>query len=133
MRYSVPVRCLGQRVEVRHEVDAETIELRWAAEVVATHRIASAEVREVWDGAHFAQAQEAALGRNRRHHLRLVPPEAPAASVQERLELGDGDYDVEPLDLGRYDIDRPHPTIDAAPTDASTGHTEDGSGVGGQP
>ena len=131
VRYSVPVRCLGQRVEVRHEVDAETIELRWAAEVVATHRIASAEVREVWDGAHFAQAQEAALGRNRRHHLRLVPPEPPATPMQERLELGAGDYEVEPLDLGRYDIDRLHPTIAAAPADASSGRTEHGSGTGG--
>ena len=40
VRYSVPPRCLGQRVEVRQEVDADTIEVRWAGEVVARHTLA---------------------------------------------------------------------------------------------
>ena len=104
VRYSVPVRCLGQRVEVRQEVDDERIEIRWAGEVVRTHRLATGDVAEVWDGDDFAQAQAAALGRHRRH-LHVVAPEASPAPAQERLELGEGDYDVEPLDLGRYDLD----------------------------
>jgi hypothetical protein len=29
VRYSVPPRCLGQRVEVRHEVESAAIEIRW--------------------------------------------------------------------------------------------------------
>ena len=30
VRYSVPPRCLGQRVEVRQEVESDSIEIRWA-------------------------------------------------------------------------------------------------------
>lgn len=104
VRYSVPVRCLGQRVEVRQEVDGDRIEVRWAGEVVRTHRFATGDLREVWDGDDFAQAQAAALSRHRRH-LRLVAPDTVPEPVQERLELGEGDFDVEPLDLGRYDVD----------------------------
>ncbi len=103
VRYSVPVGCLGQRVEVRQEVDGDRIEVRWAGEVVRTHRFATGDVREVWDGDDFAQAQAAALGRHRRHLHVLPPPET--APVQERLELGQGDYDVVPVDLARYDVD----------------------------
>jgi hypothetical protein len=91
-------------VEVRAEVDAEAIEIRWAGELVGTHRLATGEADEVWDAAHFAAAQAAALGRHRRH-LHVVGPDDGPAPVQARLELGAGDYDVAPLDLGRYDLD----------------------------
>lgn len=104
VRYSVPVACLGQRVEVRQEVDAERIEIRWAGELVRAHGLAAGDVREVWDGDDFAQAQAAALGRHRRH-LHVVPPNAAPEPAQERLELPGGDYDVEPLDLARYDLE----------------------------
>lgn len=104
VRYSVPVRCLGQRVEVRQEVDSDRIEIRWAGELVRSHGLAAGDVKQVWDGDDFAQAQAAALGRHRRH-LHVVAPEEPPAPTQERLELGNGDYDVEPLDLNRYDVD----------------------------
>ena len=39
VHYSVPPRCLGQKVEVRDEVDSSTIEIRWAGEVVGTHTV----------------------------------------------------------------------------------------------
>lgn len=128
VRYSVPVRCLGQRVEVRQEVDAEHIEIRWAGELVRTHRIAGGDVREVWDGDDFAQAQAAALGRHQRH-LRLVVPDAAPEPAQERLEL-EGDYDVEPPDLARYALDRPHPGVDPSLPGASTAPSEGGRGAG---
>ncbi len=130
VRYSVPVRCLGQRAEVRQEIDAGRIEVRWAGEVVAIHRIPDGEVREVWDGDHFAQAQAAALGRHRRH-LRVVAPEG-VEPVQERLELGAGEYDVERLDLARYGVAGPHPGITPVPPSASTGGSEAGF-AGGEP
>lgn len=104
VRYPVPVRCLGERVEVRQEVDGERIEIRWAGEVVRRHRLATGDVREVWDGDDFAQAQATALGRHRRH-LHVVAAVDPPELVQDRLELGLGDYDVEPPGLGRYDVD----------------------------
>ena len=63
VRYSVPPRCLGQRVEVRQEVGGSSIEIRWAAEHVATHALSDIEGMEVWDAGHFAEAQSAALSR----------------------------------------------------------------------
>lgn len=123
VRYSVPPSCLGQRVEVRQEVDAGQIEIRWAGEVIGVHRIGVGEVREVWDAAHFDAAQRAALGRHRRR-LHVVGPDE-AAPVVERLDL-DGDYDVAPLDLGRYDVDRPHPGIDPDSDRGAGGRTGHG-------
>jgi transposase len=102
VRYSVPPACLGQRVEVRQPVDGDTLEVRWGAQVVAAHRVAGADIDTVWDAAHYAAAQTAALAPHRRH-LRLVG-DTPPPPLALRLEL-DGDYDVEPLDLSRYDLD----------------------------
>jgi len=101
VRYSVPPSCLGQRVEVRHEVDEQRIEIRWAGELVASHRLADAGQDEVWDAGHFAAAQHAALGRHRRHLTLVLPDETVVVS---RLAI-DGDYDVAPLDLGRYNLE----------------------------
>lgn len=98
VRYSVPPVCLGQRVEVRQEVDADRLEIRWAGELVATHLVSGASP-EVWDPAHRQAATQAALGRHRRH-LAVVP--AAAQVPVARLEVV-GDVDVAPLDLGRYD------------------------------
>ena len=47
VHYSVPPACLGQRVEVRQEVDEAAIEIRWAGETVARHRIPGDESLEV--------------------------------------------------------------------------------------
>jgi hypothetical protein len=104
VRYSVPPACLGQRVEVRHEVDADRLELVWAGQPVGSHRIpGDPGIREVWDGDHFEAAQTAALSRHR-PALRLVAPTS-AVGPPARLELCSGDYDVAPLDLGRYNPD----------------------------
>jgi hypothetical protein len=102
VRYSVPPRCLGQRVEVRQEVSASVIEVRFAGEVVARHRVPVEGTAEVWDASHWSAAQAAALGRGRGRHLQLVSNEAPSEPVAERLEVG-GDVEVAPVDLGRYD------------------------------
>ena len=128
VRYSVPPDCLGQKVEVRQEVDADRIEIRWAGAQVAAHTIAAEGVHEVWDAAHFAAAQTAALGR---HRLRLVTPDEPAPALPSRLDMGDGDYDVAPIDLGRYDLDGPHSDATGLVDIASQGRTQHGS-IGGQ-
>ena len=57
VRYSVPPHCLGQKVEVRHEVDSSTIEIRWAGEVVGRHTVADPTTGEVWDAGHWQAAQ----------------------------------------------------------------------------
>ena len=42
VRWSVPPACVGQRVEVRHEVDTTTVEIRWAGQLVRRHRLPAA-------------------------------------------------------------------------------------------
>jgi hypothetical protein len=105
VRYSVPPRCLGQRVEVRQEVGGSSIEIRWAGEYVATHAISDTEGMEVWDAGHFAEAQSAALSRSRGRHLSVVLPDVAPAVVPLRLEI-EGDVDVEVPDLARYETER---------------------------
>jgi transposase len=104
VRYSVPPRCLGQRVEVRQEVGGSSIEIRWAGEHVATHAISDTEGMEVWDALHFQEAQSAALSRSRGRHLSVVLPEVAPAPVPLRLDI-EGDVDVEIPDLARYETD----------------------------
>ena len=102
VRYSVPPRCLGQRVEVRHEVDSETMEIRWAGEVVAVHTVADPTTGEVWDATHWQAAQQAALSRNRGRHLTVVIPDVAPEQVPLRLDI-EGDVEVEVPDLARYE------------------------------
>jgi transposase len=99
--YSVPPELVGVTVEVRLPVDAGIVEVRHHGRLVAAHRLAGRG--PVWDPAHRAAAEAIALAPHRRHlHLLAAPP--PAASPRaEVLDLGDGDYDVAPVDLGRYD------------------------------
>lgn len=109
VRYSVPPRLLGQLVEIRRPVDTDHFVIRWAGEIVATHRpaasVAGGGIVEVWDPAHQQAATDEALGRRQRH-LHAVPPPAPAAPPG-RLDLGAGDFDVETPDLAaRYNTDQ---------------------------
>ena len=101
VHYSVPPKCLGQKVEVRHEVDSSTIEIRWAGEVVGTHTVGDPTTGEVWDAGHWQAAQQAALGRSRGRHLSIVLPDEKPVQVPLRLDI-EGDVDVEVPDLSRY-------------------------------
>jgi transposase len=103
VRYSVPPRCLGQRVEVRQEVESDVIEIRWAGELVGSHRLPVPGTQEVWDALHFADTEAAALSPHRGHHLALVLPDEPAAPAPMRLEI-EGDVEVEVPDLSRYEM-----------------------------
>ena len=104
VHYSVPPRCLGQRVEVRQEVEGSSIEIRWAGEVVATHGISDVVGTEVWDAVHFQDAQTAALARGRGRHLSVVLPDEVPTVVPSRLDVH-GDVEVEVPDLARYETD----------------------------
>jgi hypothetical protein len=99
--YSVPPQCLGQKVEVRHEVDSSIIEIRWAGEAVGTHTVGDPATGEVWDAGHWEAAQQAALGRSRGQHLSVVLPDEKPVQVPLRLDI-EGDVDVEVPDLSRY-------------------------------
>jgi transposase len=98
--YSVPTNCLGQKVEVRQEVDSQYIEICWAGSTVARHRIAQGEVKEVWDAAHWQAAQSQALGRGHRH-LQLLLPSAEPERQPMLLDI-EGDVAVAPVDLSSY-------------------------------
>jgi transposase len=104
VRYSVPPRCLGQRVEVRQEVEGSSIEIRWAGEHVATHAISDIEGMEVWDALHFQEAQSAALSRSRGRHLSIVVPDDLPTTLPLRLDIA-GDVEVDVPDLARYETD----------------------------
>jgi hypothetical protein len=101
--YSVPPECVATLVTCRVEVDSTTLEVLSGATVVARHTLQPGATEPVWDPAHRQAAEAIALSRAR-PDLRLVPPRPePAAAPAGRLELGDGDYDVDAVDLaGRY-------------------------------
>ena len=89
VRYSVPPDLVGQTVEIRRPVGADTIMVRWAGTIVAVHQIASDGVHEVWDRQHRRAAERAALVRRRRH-LTVVPDKVsgdaePVATPQPQL------------------------------------------------
>ncbi len=103
VRYSVPPDLVGQTIEIRRAVGADTFVAQWAGTVVATHHVAARGAGEVWDPQHRRLAEQAALVRRRRH-LRAVPTppvETPPTAAQPKLELA-GDFEVDPPDLGRY-------------------------------
>lgn len=107
VRYSVPVRCLGQTVEVRREVTDQRLVVRWAGVVVATHHLRPSGADDVWDPTHHAEAVHAALTGATGRHLHPVPPtpntpdDRPDDRDAVRLELA-GDYEVETPDLAVY-------------------------------
>lgn len=107
VRYSVPPACLGQAIEVRQAVDTPIVVFRWAGREVARHQVPTdPKIKEVWDPAHRAAAETAALNSTRRRHLRAVQPDDEIQlQLQlpvERLHLPGGDYDVAAPDLARY-------------------------------
>ena len=103
-RYSVPPEALGHKVEIRRKIDGDTVEIRLAGRLIATHRLVAGRLVDVWDPAHKLAAETLALGWDPKGpDLRVVANQPEPATV-ERLDLG-GDYDVDPPDLGgRYTI-----------------------------
>lgn len=103
--YSVPPSLLGATVEVRLPVDAGIVEVRHHGNLVACHRLDVAGAAPVWDPAHRAAAEAIALAPHRRH-LSVVAEATGAlpGPVGTALDLGDGDYQVEPIDLSRYEV-----------------------------
>ncbi|MBS1849226.1 MAG: IS21 family transposase [Actinobacteria bacterium] len=101
-RYSVPPDALGHKVEIRRGVDSDTVQIRLAGNVIATHRLVQGRRVDVWDPVHRQAAETAALGWDPNGpDLRVITDEPDPEPVEiERLDLG-GDYDVEAPDLGR--------------------------------
>jgi hypothetical protein len=103
-RYSVPPEALGHMVEIRRPVDSDSVEIRLAGRLIATHRLVAGRRADVWDPTHKLAAEALALGWDpNAPDLRVVENQPEPATV-ERLELG-GDYDVAPPDLDdRYTV-----------------------------
>ena len=105
-RYSVPPDALGHKVEIRRPIDTDTVEVRLAGRLIATHRLVGGRRVDVWDPSHKETAERLALGWDPNGtDLRLLTNDTGAEpAVVERLEL-EGDYDVSSPDLGdRYNI-----------------------------
>ena len=129
VRYSVPPACLGQRVEVRQEVGAAAIEVRWAGETVALHHVPGDETLEVWDASHWSATQAAALRRTQGRHLSIVVPDSPPLSAPVRLDVV-GDVCVAPVDLAVYAPVAPHRGPRGAVDNVSHDDTADRSELG---
>jgi transposase len=105
--YSVEPSCVGQVVTCRVEVDSPELVVSWGNTEVARHLLQPDATEAVWDPDHRGAAEAIALAPHRAH-LRLVgpgpePASPPAPVPATLLELGPGDYDVEPPDLAaRY-------------------------------
>ena len=99
--YSVSPSLAGQIVEVRLPIDQGIIEVRHQGGLHIVHQIVPAGSEPVWDPAHRRQAEQLALSRHSR--ARKAPPEA--QSLVDVLDLGEGDYDVEPVQLEAFDLD----------------------------
>ena len=75
---------------------------------MSAHRLPEPGVVEVWHGDDWAAAQASALGE--RPRLAVVGELRPEPQRQCRIELA-GDYDVDAIDLSRYDLDGPSETV----------------------
>ena len=99
--YSVPPQCLGQKVEVRHEVDSSIIEIRWAGEVVGTHTVGDPQPARCGTPGTgrppSGQPSVAAVAVT----CRSWSPMSNPSQVPLRLDI-EGDVDVEVPDLSRY-------------------------------
>ena len=103
-RYSVPPEALGHMVEIRRRVDGDTVEIRLAGRLIATHRLVAGRRVDVWDPIHKLAAETLALGWDPNGPDLRVVANQPDAPTVERLDLG-GDYDVAAPDLdGRYTV-----------------------------
>ncbi len=104
-RYSVPPEALGHKVEIRRRVDGDTVEIRLAGRLIATHRLVAGRRVDVWDPAHKSAAEVLALGWDPAGPDLRVVANQPEPDPVGRLDLG-GDYDVAPPDLeDRYSVD----------------------------
>jgi transposase len=98
VRYSVTPACIGQKVACREEVDSGELTIAWAAQQVGRHGVVPSGSPDVWDPAHRAAAEAAALSRTR-PALRLVT----TGNVTPRPADPYASYDVEAPDLAaRY-------------------------------
>jgi hypothetical protein len=108
--YSVPPEVVGSVVTCRVDVDDNELQICWGARLVARHRLSPGATEPVWDPAHRAASEAIAVGRWR-PNLVLVPPCAAddghahddSHDGSGRLDLGEGDYDVDEVNLeARY-------------------------------
>ena len=103
-RYSVPPSALGHKVEIRRKVDGDTVEIRSAGRLIATHRLVGGRRVDVWDPAHKLAAEALALGWDPSGPDLRVVESRPEPAAVERLDLR-GDYDVASPDLDhRYQV-----------------------------
>jgi transposase len=101
--YSVPPELVGSKVTCRVEVDSGTLEIWWGGSIARRHCLSPGATEPVWHASDRSAAEAIALGRSRLPELSAAQLAEPPAPSSPRLGLGEGDYDVEALDLrARY-------------------------------
>lgn len=101
--YSVPPGWVGQSVQCRVEVDSDTLEISAGATLLRRHRLQPGATEAVWDTDDRTAAEAIALGRARPDLHVVAIASDPEPGPQRRLDLGEGDYDVDEVDLdARY-------------------------------
>jgi transposase len=99
--YSVPPELVGSKVTCRVEVGSDTLEIWWGGSLVRRHKLSPGAKEPVWGPADRSAGEAIALGRSRPEER--PAPAGPEPAAGGRLELGEGDYDVEAPDLdARY-------------------------------
>ena len=92
----------GCKVTCRVEVDSTELEIWWGGKVMRRHQLCPGATEPVWDGTDRQASEEIALGRSRPAQAPdapTAPQEGPAPRSVACLDLGEGDYDVDVLDL----------------------------------
>jgi transposase len=97
--YSVPPELAGHKVSCRAEVDHQELEIYWGGQLMRRHGLCPGADGPVWHPEDRQAAETIALGRQGPAPVDEVA--APPAQPSSRLDLGEGDYDVEALDLAR--------------------------------
>ncbi len=101
--YSVSPEALGYKVTCRVEVGSQILEIHLGTRLVGRHELRRGATEPVFDPAHLAACEAIALGRTRPQLTLITGNGTVPAATSARLDLGEGDYEVEVPDLAaRY-------------------------------
>ncbi len=124
--YSTPPEVVGQIVEARQPVATTLLELRFAGQLIAAHRLVPPGSEPQWLPEHRAATEAIALGRHGRHLRPVTGTTEGLPPAVVGLDLGAGDYDVEDPNLDAFEVIGPHPHLDLGVDNEADGNVGGG-------